>query len=164
MAPCGPASHHGAMTNSPARARAALLLPLLLALSIAGCSAPAATDADPVDAGSPPAASDGGAASPADDAEPDEPVADDEPEVIGAELASGTAVLLAEVYASGRTPVPSIEFVDAATVRFTFAGSLSESDRIGYCQIAWGSLSGEGVDAVVIDDETENDCTALIDG
>ena len=85
--------------------------------------------------------------------------------VIGADLASSTAVLLAETYAEGRDPIPTVEFLDATTVRFAWpAGSLSESDALGNCQIAYGALSGEGIRVLIVVGDAEADCTAEIEG
>ncbi len=85
--------------------------------------------------------------------------------VIGADLASSTAVMLAEVYAEGRDPIPTVEFLDATTVRFAWpAGSLSEGDALGNCQIAYGALSGEGIRVLFAVGDAETDCTAEIEG
>lgn len=127
-----------------------------LAIALTGCSAaaPASTDdiiPDVVDAGDT-----GGDASGTDDGEVT---------VIGADLASSTAVLLAETYAEGRDPIPTVEFVDATTVRFAWpAGALTESDALGNCQIAYGALSGEGIRVLIAVGDAEADCTAEIEG
>lgn len=128
----------------------------VLAIALTGCSAaaPASTDdiiPDVVDAGDT-----GGDASGTDDGEVT---------VIGADLASSTAVLLAETYAEGRDPIPTVEFVDATTVRFAWpAGALTESDALGNCQIAYGALSGEGIRVLIAVGDAEADCTAEIEG
>lgn len=128
----------------------------VLAIALTGCSAaaPASTDdiiPDVVDAGDT-----GGDASGTDDGEVT---------VIGADLASGTAVMLAEVYAEGRDPIPTVEFLDATTVRFAWpAGALTESDALGNCQIAYGALSGEGIRVLIAVGDAEADCTAEIEG
>ena len=123
---------------------------------LAGCSSPAAVSTDDlvpdvVDVG------DTGGDAGGDN--------DGEVTVIGADLASSTAVLLAEVYAEGRDPIPTVEFVDATTVRFAWpAGSLTESDALGNCQIAYGALSGEGIRVLIAVGDAEADCTAEIEG
>ena len=123
---------------------------------LAGCSSPAAVSTDDlipdvVDVG------DTGGDAGGDN--------DGEVTVIGADLASSTAVLLAEVYAEGRDPIPTVEFVDATTVRFAWpAGALTESDALGNCQIAYGALSGEGIRVLIAVGDAEADCTAEIEG
>ena len=123
---------------------------------LAGCSSPAAVSTDDlvpdvVDVG------DTGGDAGGDN--------DGEVTVIGADLASSTAVLLAEVYAEGRDPIPTVEFVDATTVRFAWpAGSLTESDALGNCQIAYGALSGEGIRVLIAVGDAEANCTAEIEG
>ncbi len=90
---------------------------------------------------------------------------DGEVTVIGADLTSGTAVLLAEVYAEGRDPIPTVEFLDATAVSFAWpAGSLTEGDALGNCQIAYGALSGEGIRVLIAVGDAETDCTAEIEG
>lgn len=85
--------------------------------------------------------------------------------VIGADLTSSTAALLAEVYAEGRDPIPTVEFLDATTVRFAWpAGSLTESDALGNCQIAYGALNGEGIRVLIAVGDAEADCTADVEG
>jgi hypothetical protein len=151
------------MTTTSARPRAAALLALrslavagALTLALTGCStaAPVSTDdiiPDVADAG------DTGGDAGGDN--------DGQVTVIGADLASGTAVLLAEVYAEGRDPIPTVEFLDATTVRFAWpAGSLSESDALGNCQIAYGALNGEGIRVLIAVGDAEADCTAEIEG
>ena len=123
---------------------------------LAGCSSPAAVSTDDlipdvVDVG------DTGGDAGGDN--------DGEVTVIGADLASSTAVLLAEVYAEGRDPIPTVEFVDATAVRFAWpAGSLTESDALGNCQIAYGALSGEGIRVLIAVGDAEANCTAEIEG
>ncbi len=131
-----------------------------LTFVLAGCSAPAPASSDDVlqevvDAGEPSGDAGGDEA-----AESDSGVT-----VIGADLTSGTAVLLAEVYAEGRDPMPTVEFLDATTVRFAWPeGSLTESDALGNCQIAYGALSGEGIRVLIAVGDAEADCTAEIEG
>lgn len=143
----------GVMTTTPLRL---LAIAGALTLALTGCStaAPVSTDdiiPDVADAGDT-----GGDAAGSNDGEVT---------VIGADLASGTAVLLAEVYAEGRDPIPTVEFLDATTVRFAWpAGSLSESDALGNCQIAYGALSGEGIRVLIAVGDAEADCTAEIEG
>lgn len=127
-----------------------------LTLALTGCStaAPASTDdllPDVVDQGD--TGGDAGGSN------------DGQVTVIGADLASGTAVMLAEVYAEGRDPIPTVEFLDATTVRFAWpAGSLTEGDALGNCQIAYGALSGEGIRVLIAVGDAETDCTAEIEG
>lgn len=141
------------MTSSTLRL---LAVAAALTLSLTGCStaAPVSTDdivPDVADAG------DTGGDAAGDN--------DGEVTVIGADLASSTAVLLAEVYAEGRDPIPTVEFLDATTVRFAWpAGSLSEGDALGNCQIAYGALSGEGIRVLIAVGDAEADCTAEIEG
>ena len=127
-----------------------------LTLALTGCStaAPAGTDdllPDVVDQGD--TGGDAGGSN------------DGQVTVIGADLASGTAGSLAEVYAEGRDPIPTVEFLDATTVRFAWpAGSLTEGDALGNCQIAYGALSGEGIRVLIAVGDAETDCTAEIEG
>lgn len=150
------------MTTTSVRPRAALFalrslaVAGALALALTGCStaAPVSTDdiiPDVADAGD--TGGDAGGSN------------DGEVTVIGADLASGTAVMLAEVYAEGRDPIPTVEFLDATTVRFAWpAGSLTEGDALGNCQIAYGALSGEGIRVLIAVGDAEADCTAEIEG
>lgn len=125
----------------------------VLALSLAGCSAPASDD--PASPGT--TTSDETAT---EESAPEETTSD-EVVVIGGDLASGTAVLLAETYADGRDPKPTVEFLDATTVRFAFPDGV---DELGNCQIAYGVMSGEGVRVLMTVGATEFDCTAEIEG
>lgn len=125
----------------------------VLALSLAGCSSPASVE--PAD----------GETSTSDETAPEETTSDEtadgEVVVIGGDLASGTAVLLAETYADGRDPKPTVEFLDATTVRFAFPDGV---DELGNCQIAYGVMSGEGVRVLMTVGATEFDCTAEVEG
>ncbi|WP_439565077.1 hypothetical protein [Microcella sp.] len=127
-----------------------------LTLALTGCStaAPVSTDEiipDAADAGDTGGDAGGGN--------------DGQVTVIGADLTSSTAALLAEVYAEGRDPIPTVEFLDATTVRFAWpAGSLSESDALGNCQIAYGALNGEGIRVLIAVGDAEADCTADVEG
>lgn len=127
-----------------------------LALALTGCSAaaPVSTDdiiPDVVDQGDT-----GGDASGENDGEVT---------VIGADLTTSTAALLAEIYAEGRDPIPTVEFLDATTVRFAWPeGSLDEGQAISNCQIAYGSLTGEGIRVFVAIGSAETDCTAFVEG
>lgn len=126
----------------------------MLALALTGCAGtPTTPDSDTADA-------------PIAEAETqtEADTSSDEVVVIGGELPSGTVALLAETYAKGRDPRPTVEFLDATTVRFEFPSALGESDLIGNCQIAWGSLEAEGVQIFIVDPSTETDCNALITG
>ncbi len=151
------------MTTTSSRPRAAALLALrslavagVLTLALTGCSAgaPVSTDEllpDVVDQGD--TGGDAGGSN------------DGEVTVIGADLTSGTAAKLAEVYAEGRDPIPTVEFLDATTVRFAWsAGALTEGDALGNCQIAYGVLSGEGIRVLFAVGDAETDCTAEIEG
>lgn len=152
----------GGMTDTALRRRAALLtfrslaIAGALTLALTGCStaAPVSTDEilpDVVDAGDT-----GGDASGENDGEAT---------VIGADLTSTTAALLAKVYAEGRDPIPTVEFLDATTVRFGWpADSLSEVDALGNCQIAYGALNGEGIRVLIAVGDAEADCTAEVEG
>jgi hypothetical protein len=141
------------MTTSPLRLWA---IAGALTLALTGCStaAPLSTDdiiPDVVDAGDT-----GGDASSENDVEV---------VVIGEDLTSFTAALLAKVYAEGRDPIPTVEFLDATTVRFGWpADSLSEVDALGNCQIAYGALNGEGIRVLIAVGDAEADCTAEIQG
>jgi hypothetical protein len=141
------------MTTSPLRLWA---IAGALTLALTGCStaAPLSTDdiiPDVVDAGDT-----GGDASSENDGEV---------VVIGEDLTSFTAALLAKVYAEGRDPIPTVEFLDATTVRFGWpADSLSEVDALGNCQIAYGALNGEGIRVLIAVGDAEADCTAEIQG
>ncbi len=145
--PAGPQAER--MTTTKLRL---LAVAAALTLALTGCStaAPASTDdllPDVVDQGDTGGSNDG------------------QVTVIGADLASGTAVMLAEVYAEGRDPIPTVEFLDATTVRFAWpAGSLTEGDALGNCQIAYGALSGEGIRVLIAVGDAEADCTADVEG
>lgn len=150
------------MTQTVLRGRAATQLTLrslavagALALALAGCSAvvPLSTDdmiPDEVDA-----ADTGGDASGEND---------DEVTVVGADLTSFSAALLAETYAEGRDPMPTAEFLDANTVLFGFGGDLTEEQVIGNCQIAWGVMSGESIRVLFTLGTEDFDCTAYMEG
>lgn len=162
MAERGAASQAEGMTTTTLRA---LAVAGTLALALTGCStaAPVSTDdliPDVVDQGD--TGGDAGGSGSEDGGSED---GDGEVTVIGADLASGTAVSLAEVYAEGRDPIPTVEFLDATTVRFAWpAGSLTEGDALGNCQIAYGALSGEGIRVLIAVGDAETDCTAEIEG
>lgn len=151
----------GGMTDTALRPRAALLTIRSLAiagaltLALTGCStaAPVSTDEilpDVVDAGDT-----GGDASGENDSQVT---------VIGADLTSGTAAMLAEVYAEGRDPIPTVEFLDATTVRFSWTDGPDVVDVFGNCQIAYGALSGEGIRVLITAGSEELDCTAEVEG
>ncbi|MDF1478826.1 hypothetical protein PYV02_06970 [Leifsonia sp. H3M29-4] len=141
-------------TEPRRRLAAALGAAAILALALTGC------------AGTPTTPDSGTADAPIAEAETqtEADTSSDEVVVIGGELPSGTVALLAETYAKGRDPRPTVEFLDAMTVRFEFPSALGESDLIGNCQIAWGSLEAEGVQIFIVDPSTETDCNALITG
>ena len=84
--------------------------------------------------------------------------------VIGEDLTSFTAALLAKTYAEGRDPIPTVEFLDATTVLFTWADGPDTIDVLGNCQIAYGALNGEGIRVLVAVGDAEVDCTAEIEG
>lgn len=126
-----------------------------LALALTGCSAaaPVSTDdliPDVVDQGD--TGGDAGGSN------------DGEVTIIGADLASSPAVLLAEVYAEGRDPIPIVEFLDATTVRFAWDAGLTEQQALDNCQIAYGALNGEGIRVLIAIGDAEADCTAQIEG
>ena len=140
------------MTTSPLRLWA---IAGALTLALTGCStaAPLSTDdiiPDVVDAGDT-----GGDASGENDGEV---------VVIGEDLTTFTAALLAKVYAEGRDPIPTVEFLDATTVLFTWAEGSDTIDVLGNCQIAYGALSGEGIRVLITAGSEELDCTAEIQG
>ena len=142
---------HAALTLAPRALRAAGVLAVVL--SGGSVAVPLSTDdliPDTVDAGDT-----GGDASGDNDGQVT---------VVGADLTSFTAALLAETYAEGRDPMPSVEFLDATTVQFTWADPLTEEQAIGNCQIAWGVMDGEGIRALFAAGGAESDCTALIEG
>jgi hypothetical protein len=153
MAGVAARQHDEGMTTSPLRLWA---IAGALTLALTGCSTtvPLSTDdiiPDAVDAGDT-----GGDASGENDGEV---------VVIGEDLTSFTAALLAKVYAEGRDPIPTVEFLDATTVRFGWpADSLSEVDALGNCQIAYGALNGEGIRVLIAVGDAEADCTAEIQG
>lgn len=124
----------------------------MLALSLAGCSSPVSDGAAPDGTTSEETTS--------DESAPDG-TSDDEVVVIGGDLVSLTVRLLAEKYAEGRDPQPTVEFLDATTVRFAFPDGV---DELGNCQIAYGVMSGEGVRVLMTVGATDFDCTAEIDG
>lgn len=125
----------------------------VLALSLAGCSAPASVD---------PAAPE---STTSDDTTTEESATEettsDEVVIIGGDLVSLTVRLLAEKYAEGRDPRPTVEFLDATTVRFAFPDG---ADELGNCQIAYGVMSGEGVRVLMTVGANEFDCTAEVEG
>lgn len=147
----------GCMTS---RAFRALAVAGALAFALTGCStaAPVSTDdliPDVAELGDPGGSTDSNAGE----------VGDGEVTVIGADLTSGSAALIAEIYAEGRDPIPTVEFLDATTVRFTWPeGSLTEEQALSNCQIAYGSMSGEGVRVLFAIGDAEADCTAEIEG
>ncbi len=150
------------MTHTALRGRAAAHLTLrslavagALALTLTGCSAgvPLSTDdiiPDEVDAG------DCGGDVSGDN--------DGQVTIVGGDLASFSANLLAENYAEGRDPIPTVEFLDASTVVFGFPGDLTESQVIGNCQIAWGVLNGESIRVLFTLGTEDYDCTAFMEG
>lgn len=128
-----------------------LALTSLAALALTGCSSPAG----PVT----PTTTDG---TTTEESTVEAPSNDsDEVVVIGGDLVSFTVRLLAEKYAEGRDPHPTVEFLDATTVRFAFPDGV---DDLGNCQIAYGVMSGEGVRVLMTVGATEFDCTAEIEG
>ncbi len=144
--------HHQVMTTSPLRLWA---IAGAVTLALTGCStaAPLSTDdiiPDVVDAGDT-----GGDASGENDGEVT---------VIGEDLTTGTAALLAKVYAEGRDPIPTVEFLDATTVRFAWPAGLTEQQALDNCQIAYGALSGEGIRVLIAVGDAEADCTAEVEG
>ncbi len=167
MAPVAAWPHDDRMPETALRPRVAATLALrslavvgALAVALSGCStaAPASTDElipDVAELGDPGGDSGGGAGD----------VGDDEVTVIGADLTTGSAALIAEIYAEGRDPIPTVEFLDATTVRFAWPeGSLTEDQALSNCQIAYGSMSGEGVRVLFAIGDAEADCTAEIEG
>ncbi len=152
MAPLGGQPHDGAMTTSALRLFA---IAGALTMALTGCSTagPVTTDdilPDVVDAGDT-----GGDASGENDGEVT---------VIGEDLTSTTAALLAKVYAEGRDPIPTVEFLDATTVRFAWPAGLTEQQALDNCQIAYGALSGEGIRVLIAVGDAEADCTAEVEG
>ena len=152
MAEAAARPHDGVMTTSPLRLWA---IAGALTLALTGCSttAPVSTDdiiPDVVDAGDA-----GGDASGENDGEVT---------VIGEDLTSSTAALLAKVYAEGRDPIPTVEFLDATTVRFAWPSGLTEQQALDNCQIAYGALSGEGIRVLIAVGDAEADCTAEVEG
>ncbi|MGV8969120.1 MAG: hypothetical protein ACOH1J_01585 [Microbacteriaceae bacterium] len=87
----------------------------------------------------------------------------EEVSVTGGDLTTFTALLLATNYAEGRDPWPTVEFLDATTVRFAFPAEVSEEKTIGNCQIAWGVMSGEGIRVLTSYAGSEQDCTATME-
>lgn len=166
-------AHHHPRTARIDRHRVGVagILPIAALLLIAGCassdSAPVADTEAPAtdtatDAGT---TTDGDTSTdeeePAEDANSD----DDEVVVVGGELVDDSFVLIgAEQYAKGREPIPTVTFTGPLSVTFTFATTLDEAVEIGNCQIAYGVLSGSGVDITIVDDDSTVDCTALVDG
>jgi hypothetical protein len=68
------------------------------------------------------------------------------------------------VYAEGRDPIPTVEFLDATTVRFAWPAGLTEQQALDNCQIAYGALSGEGIRVLIAVGDAEADCTAEVEG
>lgn len=130
-----------------------------LALSLAGCAGgPAASSSD---SGSGDSAAD---SSNSDSSASSDSSGDGEVQVIGEDLPSFTALLLAKTYAEGRDPQPTVEFLDPTSVRFTFPTEFPEAQAIGNCQIAWGALQGEGIHVYITSGAVEQDCTAYMEG
>lgn len=142
---------------SPTTALRALAIIGTLAFALSGC-APASTDSEGT---AEPSTSTEDQGTSGDDTSPTD---SDEVNVIGGDLAGSTALLLATTYAEGRDPQPTVEFLDATTVRFDFPAGLNESAAIGNCQIAYGVMDGEGVRVFLKVGDAEQDCTAYIEG
>lgn len=129
----------------------------VLAFTLAGCSTAAPADTtEPTDTST--------SEETETDSAVEEEAEDGEVVIIGEDLPSGTVALLAKVYAEGRDPQPTVEFLDATTVRFTFPEGISESDAISNCQIAWSAMEAEGVQIYFAVGDEEADCNALIEG
>ncbi len=125
----------------PPVALRSLIVAGVLAFTLAGCSASA-----PESSGSENNAP-----------ESSEKEGNEEVTVIGEELPGTTALRLATTYAEGRDIVPTVEFVDATTVRFSFADG---ADALNECQIAWSVMNGEGIYVYIDVAGTELDCSA----
>jgi|GEM_PF-3284088 hypothetical protein len=154
------------ISDSPLTAKTALrALAIIgtLAFALSGC-APSAVSND--GAAEPSTSTEGQENSGDEDSSADDETATDSDEVtvIGGDLPDSTVLLLATIYAKGRDPQPTVEFLDATTVRFSFPAGLSESDAIGNCQIAYGALNGEGVRVFTKFGDAEQDCTAYVEG
>ena len=145
------------MTNTVAlrQPSAIALLVLAGAIALTGCSA----TADASTAGS---STDTGTSS--TESTDDGASADGEVQVIGEDLPSYTGLLLATTYAEGRDPQPTVEFLDATSVKFTFPEEFPLEQAISNCQIAWGSLQGEGIHVYITSGSVEQDCTAEMEG
>jgi hypothetical protein len=152
------------ISDSPLTAKTALrALAIIgtLAFALSGC-APSATGSD--GAAEPSTfAQEGNAGDEESSAGDDTATDSDEVTVIGGDLTTYSALLLATTYAEGRDPQPTIEFLDETTVRFSFPGGLSEEQAIGNCQIAYGVMNGEGVRVFMKVGDAEQDCTAYIE-
>jgi len=150
------------MTDTDLRPRASALFALrsaaivgAIALALTGCSTAASVSTDDIIPDVADAGDTGGDAAGENDGEVT---------VIGEDLTSGTAALLAKVYAEGRDPIPTVEFLDATTVRFSWADGPDTIDVLGNCQIAYGALSGEGIRVLITAGSDELDCTAEVEG
>jgi hypothetical protein len=151
------------LTPSPSLALRALIVCGALTLALSGCSAGASDTSADTDTS---AGTDTSSSSSDSGADDDAGSGDDDDEVtvIGEDLPSYTGLLLATNYAESRDPHPTVEFLDATSVKFTFPEEYPLEQSITNCQIAWGSLSGEGIHVYITSGSVEQDCTAEMEG